>query len=414
MPPPWKQPHPRLSNKYPLEARQIFDEAIQRFRIYLPTDAGGVGAIRPSVTFSMGRDLGQDPPGELHSVANVQNLVRKMGGRDDAGNPITVDNIWGPSSRQGLQDVARRNDLLHDPRRPGDYYSSTSRGYPAGQVMIRPQGLIEKLNQISMGAPRVTTLPTTFITPRAPGVPIAPTVTRFFRTARVPVDIAPPAPPTAPVAVRTTEAPVPTEITITRFAPAVPTAAVAPVAIPGVPAAPPAPPVAPPVAPPAAPPAPPTAPPTVPGAPTISPAFWPTARVRPQIARIVTEAPEWRERVAAITPEVPTARRCDIPIMSPTGRVERDADFPSYPRAFRAPAGAIHRDPSGSLKAAGYAEVGQEANNPGLAPVGYNPAGAPQLPPPPVPAGPYPHKAGADDDTLMILFLLWAASRRRT
>lgn len=218
-----------------------------------------LSGIRPTISFAMGR-LGADPPGELFPVVTVQNIVQKLGGKNEAGKLIAIDGIWGPSSRESLQDACRRNDLLHRPRRAGDYYSSTSRGYPRGQVMIRPKGLIAKLAEIANRTPGpVTPVTPGFVTPRVtPTAPTAPTLRPFFQyRARVPVDIE--LPPEVPP---TTEAPVPTAEELRqqwaeeRFGPP-----------PVTPAPMPAPPLYPPEEPPAAPPPIVTAPIVPPGEP---------------------------------------------------------------------------------------------------------------------------------------------------
>ena len=117
---------------------QRYDPKIKAYRIY------GLGAPTFSVSFGQ---LGADPPGELFDVERVQQVVA------DLGEPISVDGIWGPGSREALIRVAQKHGLLSSPRKAGDYYSSTSRGYPRGKVMVRPIGFINKLEEIARPKP---------------------------------------------------------------------------------------------------------------------------------------------------------------------------------------------------------------------------------------------------------------------
>jgi hypothetical protein len=116
---------------------QMYDPQIRAYRVFGLSGPPPValGAIRPTISFA----LGADPPGELFDTKYVQQLVKDLGGS------ISVDGIWGPGSRSALKSVCEKHGLLHSPRKAGDYYSSTSQGYPSGKVMVRPKGLIEAL-----------------------------------------------------------------------------------------------------------------------------------------------------------------------------------------------------------------------------------------------------------------------------
>lgn len=52
----WKVPHPELRRKYPPSARMLFDPGSKRFRVFIPKPAAvhGFGAVRPTLTFSIG------------------------------------------------------------------------------------------------------------------------------------------------------------------------------------------------------------------------------------------------------------------------------------------------------------------------------------------------------------------------
>lgn len=100
------------------------------------------------------------------------------------------------------------------------------------------------------------------------------------------------------------------------------------------------------------------------------------------------------------------------------------------PAAPPAPRGAVYRDASGTPRATGYTEVAQERENPGLAPMGFQPPPPEQAPSPPVlapsPATSAPtydaasspsspsSSGGLDSKTIGLLFLaLYVAKRRK-
>ena len=101
------------------------------------------------------------------------------------------------------------------------------------------------------------------------------------------------------------------------------------------------------------------------------------------------------------------------------------------PSAPPTPRGAVYRDTSGTPRVTGYTEVSQHAENPGLAPIGFQPPPPERAPTPPVlqpatsapatsspaydaPSSPSSSGGGLDNKTIGLLALfLYAAKRRK-
>lgn len=127
--PSWKQPHPALRARYPGHAKQVYDPTDAVFRVYVAGNlSGGMGAFRPTVSFSLGAVVSQSdymrhaatfakaavdavaahirsrgdkrPPGKsVPAVLQFQEFDSKRAGADFAGNALSPDGLWGSNTQ---------------------------------------------------------------------------------------------------------------------------------------------------------------------------------------------------------------------------------------------------------------------------------------------------------------------------